>query len=83
MLGVIWGGMSLAPRKSRSEIPREDQELEDAAADDAVETYQTLGRILWAILDEGKVEVTPRIRELLNDHSTMVIHALKCRPRAN
>ncbi|MBB3910160.1 hypothetical protein [Sphingomonas desiccabilis] len=74
--------MSLAPRKSRSEIPVEDREMDDVG-EDMVETYQTLGRILEAILVEGKVERTPKIRELLNDHSTMVIHALGCRPRAN
>jgi hypothetical protein len=74
--------MSLAPRKKRSEIPVEDRELDDEG-EDAVETYQTLGRILGAILEEGKVEITPKIRELLNDHSTMVIYALGRRPKSN
>jgi hypothetical protein len=74
--------MSLAPRKKRSEIPEEDREMDDEG-EDAVETYQTIGRILQAILDEGKVEVTPKIRELLNDHSTMVAYALGRRPKLN
>lgn len=46
---------------------------------DAVETFEAIGRTLGAILDEGKVERTPRINQLLEDLSALTVYALGTR----
>lgn len=47
--------------------------------EDARRTYDAIGSILQELMEEGKVEKTPRVRELLRDLSTLVVYALGTR----
>jgi hypothetical protein len=47
--------------------------------EDALRTFHAIGALVGNLLEEGKVERTPRIEEMLNDLSTLVVYALGTR----
>lgn len=66
----------IEPARPAAEPDREPHGLTEP---DALRTYKIIDTIVGELLAEGKVERTPKIDELLQDLSTMVIYALKKR----
>ena len=64
------------PAKPRPPPLQVDQALIDQ---DAIDTFNAIGRTVSALLAEGKVERTPRVDELLQDLSALTVYALGTR----